>query len=676
MELVCLTQHHAESSPGCPQLSVIPLHKSFSLKRWCNIMMPVSPAPAQCARPGNTIKTIIMLAEHKQCVGSAGEEVAQLVTLLQDALPRLTMALSQSPTTPYPPSYESQANPASFTHTSSSLIIPVAPLQWQVNGSSQYNPYRSMGGQLTHTAGGHIVPASPHSHYAIPWAHTTHDEKTWLLPHHHHKERRTSLLGVDRSAIFTASFRSGLEDSSSSVPSSKNRFSNKQWLALFSMLLLCFTSFSTMSILAPFFPQLVERKGLSSSMNGIIFSVYAFVIVVASPIVAKMVPITDPRTLYLIGIALTAVSNICFGLIQFIYEQSVFLLVSISLRVLEALGASCFLTVIYALVPELFPGDMSTINGMLETAIGLGTCVGPAMGVWLYSVGGFSLPFIVLGSFMLLTIPICWITFPTDVRPSGDGTPKGLISIMMKPGVLISFIILACTAMSQSMLYPSLQPHMDRLGVSVEHVGLIFLLLSAVYTITSPLVGLATDRYQCPELFMVAGLPIMTVALVFLGNSPILPFLTADELVKQDLIAIVLLGLSNAMCIVPTYACMLNHATEKHEIVDLGTSAICGGLWSASYSLGDMLGPLYAGFMGEYTGFAMTTSILALVPVVMTLFLGIFMCVQCHTSRVCKRSPLSPPTPSATRSESFVNKTLHSTMRDDNNISKSVHFVY
>lgn len=605
-------------------------------------------------------------------VGTAGEEVAQLVTLLQDALPRLSLALSQSPTALHAPSFDSQPISASFPHPQNSLIFPVAPIQWQLGGNSQYTSYLGVGGQLTHTAGGHIVPASPHgthSHFGIPWTahHNPYDDKTCLLPQYKNRERRPSLLGIDRSAVLTASLRSEV-DGKNPEKKLKKRFTNKQWMALFSMLLLCFTSFSTMSILAPFFPELIERKGLSSSMNGIIFSVYACVIVVISPVVGKMIPITDPRTLYLIGIAVTAVSNICFGLVQYIYEQAVFILVSISLRVLEALGASCFLTVIYAMVPELFPNDMSTINGMLETAIGVGMCVGPAMGVWLYSVGGFSLPFIVLGAFMLLTIPICWITFPTDVKPSeDDAPPAGLISILMTPGVLISFIILAVTAMSQSMLYPSLQPHMGRLGVSVEHVGLIFLLLSAVYTITSPLVGLATDRYQCPDLFMVTGLPIMAVALVFLGNSPILPYLRADELVMQDLIAIVILALSNAMCIVPTYASMLNHATKSNEVVDLGTSAICGGLWSASYSLGDMLGPLYAGFMGEYTSFAMSTSILALVPVFMTLCLGIFMCVQCHQGRI-KKKTLTVPTPSVICSESAVTKNKLSSVPEDNSI--------
>lgn len=625
-------------------------------------------------------------AENTASVGTERDEVANLVTLLQDALPRLSLALSHSPSTAMltnTPTFEHQHQPvsASFTHPNSqpisasfthpsSLIIPVAPIQWQLGANNQYASYLGVGGQLTHTAGGHIVPASPHkhSHYGIPWNvhHNPHDEKTCLLPHYQHRERRPSLLGIDRSAVLTASLRTDMDSGIHGANSEKKkRFTNKQWMALFSMLLLCFTSFSTMSILAPFFPQLVESKGLSSSMNGIIFSVYACVIVVVSPVVGKMIPITDPRTLYLCGIALTAVSNVCFGLVQYISEQAVFLLVTISLRVLEALGASCFLTVIYAMVPEMFPNDMSTINGMLETAIGVGMCVGPALGVWLYSIGGFPLPFIVLGTFMLLTIPICWITFPRDVKPSDDDTPAGLLSILLTPGVLIAFVILACTAMSQSMLYPSLQPHMDRLGVSVEHVGLIFLLLSAVYTITSPLVGLATDRYQCPDLFMVAGLPIMAVALVFLGNSPILPDVRADELVKQDLIAIVILGLSNAMCIVPTYASMLNHATKKHEVVDLGTSAICGGLWSASYSLGDMLGPLYAGFMGEYTSFAMTTSILALVPVFMTLTLGIFMCVQCHQGRI-RKVALATTTTIGTCSESVVNKSHLTTVPEDN----------
>ena len=77
------------------------------------------------------------------------------------------------------------------------------------------------------------------------------------------------------------------------------------------------------------------------------------------------------------------------------------------------MGVVCYLTVVYAIVPEVVPDDINTVNGMLETAVGIGMCMGPALGVWLYSIGGFPLPFIIVGGFMHLCIYICWMTFLT-----------------------------------------------------------------------------------------------------------------------------------------------------------------------------------------------------------------------------------------------------------------------
>ncbi|CAL4156629.1 unnamed protein product [Meganyctiphanes norvegica] len=403
------------------------------------------------------------------------------------------------------------------------------------------------------------------------------------------------------------------------------------------MILLYFAAYATMSILAPFFPEESKKKDLSSILDGVIFSIYAFIIVFACPVVGKMIPLTDPCAIYLIGIALVGTSNIAFGMITYIEEKRTFIIVSITLRIIGAVGASCYLTVVYAIVPEVFPNDINTVNGMLETAVGVGMCMGPALGVWLYSIGGFPLPFIVVGGFMLLCIPICWMTFPTDIKQSSEETQevKGVASIIFKPGVMLSLCILACTSFCQALLFPSLQPHMDKLGVSIEHTGLIFLLLSAMYSLASPLVGLATDRYKCPDAFMFAGLPIMAIALFFLGHSPILPFISVTELIHQDLIAIVLLGLSIAMCVVPTFAAMLHYSCEGKP-VDLATSAICGGLWSSFYALGEMVGPLYAGFLCEYFSFATVTTMTCIVPLTLMFLLGLFMLLECN--KQCRKA--------------------------------------
>ncbi|CAL4121237.1 unnamed protein product, partial [Meganyctiphanes norvegica] len=131
-------------------------------------------------------------------------------------------------------------------------------------------------------------------------------------------------------------------------------------------------------------------------------------------------------------------------------------------------------------------------------------------------MGGFSLPFFVLGTFMLFTVPICWFTFPKDVQPSIQDTPKGVSNVLSKPGVVLSYLVLACVSFSESTLFPTFQPHLDDIGLSIDLIGWIYFLLNATYTIASPLVGLAVDRFQDPECFMIAGLSIMTISLFFL----------------------------------------------------------------------------------------------------------------------------------------------------------------
>ncbi|KAG7166031.1 MFS-type transporter Slc18B1-like 3 [Homarus americanus] len=346
------------------------------------------------------------------------------------------------------------------------------------------------------------------------------------------------------------------------------RFSRRQLLVLSSMILVDFFAFASISIMAPFFPH--------------------------------QLPLLRLQDVYLVGIMLTGLANISFGMVKYVKEPEAFVVVSISLRALAAVGAACFLTVIYSIVPILFTDNMNTVNGMLETAVGLGMCAGPAVGVWLYSEGGFSLPFYGLGVLILLTIPASYVAFPDDeVRVLPSRGIGGVLKVLGRPGAIVSLLILCASAVCVAVLYPTLQPHMSKLGVSVEGVGLVYLLLSAAYGVSAPLVGLATDRYG---------------------------------LYNQDVIGIVLLGLASALCIVPTYGAILNASISTGEEVDISTFSVVGGLWSATYSLGEMLGPLYAGIMTPYVNFATSTTITVLLPIALAVVLGAYMCARRRSS--------------------------------------------
>ncbi|XP_076047937.1 uncharacterized protein LOC143029223 [Oratosquilla oratoria] len=425
----------------------------------------------------------------------------------------------------------------------------------------------------------------------------------------------------------------GGREQSVCTPCGKRRFSRHQVLALVSMLIMDFASFAAMSILAPFFPQLIEERGLSRTVDGVIFSVYAGVVTVASPILGRILPKCSPFSIYIGGIFTTACSNICFGLIPSIEATEFLVVAAITLRALTALGAAAFLTVIYTVVPALFPDDISTVNGMLETSIGVGMSVGPSLGSWLFTVGGFGLPFYALGGFLLMLLPLNCFMFPNtdDCKSSENGKYEvSLMTVLRDPVFVLILVILAATAMCNGMLYPTLQPHMDELGVSIQRVGLVYLLLSVVYAVAAPLVGLATDKFNCPYAFLLVGLFGIAVSLLLLGNSPILPNISSELLVRQDVAAIVVLAISSGLSIVPTYAAMLDIAVSYTDNptahISFATYSLVGGLWSSSYSLGEMVGPLYAGFLFDYYTLDVITSFTALLPIALCFVLAVTMC--------------------------------------------------
>lgn len=579
------------------------------------------------------------------------EDMASVVKLLQDAIPKLTstvcMQCAPSPAANTCREDLPQPQQGDLMSSGTAATSPPRAFTSEDKNTPALSPVLIVGHHLPSVPIIAIEPSTSLGRSPRVW----HSGSCFFLPP---TEERTPMLGsfarAENGNSNNAATATHADQNEMLPPNRLFKFSTEQIMILISMLLVDFSSFASMSIMAPFFPQQVDQRGLSPTVDGIIFSVYALVIVLVSPTIGKTLPIMSTKGVYMAGIITAGVANICFGFVVHVKNPEMFVVVAITLRVLVAFGSACFLTVIYTLVPVLFPDDMNTVNGMLETAVGVGMCVGPAVGVWLYSLGGFCLPFYGLGSFILLTVPVNMLTFPKrgDISPEliqdAERAPVsealGLTSILKRPGAVLPLAILSVTAVCLAVLYPTLQPHMHGLGVSVEGVGLVFLLMSAVYAVSSPLVGLATDRYNCPSSFMLAGLLLLTLALILIGNSPLLPNVTHDMLYKQDVVAVVVIGLASAMSIVPTFASIL-YVLGEDGIVGVTTFSLVGGMWSASYSLGEMLGPLYAGLMAEYVSFATSTTVTALLPASLAVVQGVYMCMECYRSHGRPKSTLN-----------------------------------
>lgn len=75
----------------------------------------------------------------------------------------------------------------------------------------------------------------------------------------------------------------------STKKSEKKKFTLKQKVALVSLALVDFMCYCSMSIMAPFFPREASVKGMSDTVSGFVFSFYALVMFVSSPVFGKIV---------------------------------------------------------------------------------------------------------------------------------------------------------------------------------------------------------------------------------------------------------------------------------------------------------------------------------------------------------------------------------------------------
>ncbi|CAB3231381.1 unnamed protein product [Arctia plantaginis] len=393
-------------------------------------------------------------------------------------------------------------------------------------------------------------------------------------------------------------------------PGAVRHLSRRQRLTLVSLALVDFMSFCSMSVMAPFFPREAAMKGLSETMCGIVFSFYAVVMFLTSPLFGKFLPKVGAKFLFTAGMFVAGACNVIFGMLSLIEDTLQFTILCFVVRGLEALGASAYSTASYVFVVNAFPDSIGSVLGILETFIGLGMSVGPAIGGFLYSIGGFGLPFYTLGIIMVLTVPINYFLL-TDCEEYVSGSKTAsIIGLFKIPSIIITGLVIVIMSNTWAFLDPTLEPHLRQFGLSTEQIGLIFLLFSSLYGIFSPIWGWVADRVHNHWCMMVWGLFLSTIGLLLLGPCPFIPGLPRH--LYLDLAALSILGMSVALTLLPTFQGVLTSSMVEGGCPEaLTTYSAVAGVWSCCYSLGEVLGPAVGAAITQQYGFPLCATLCA-----------------------------------------------------------------
>ena len=387
-------------------------------------------------------------------------------------------------------------------------------------------------------------------------------------------------------------------------------------------LMLCVASFGTgcgFSLPAPFFPSEAAKKGVSPSVVGMVFSSFELAMVLGAPLFGTYLTHIGAKFMYTSGILVAGVCSILFGFLDGCPPGESFIVLSFLLRVVEGFAVMAFFIASQAVITHAFPHNVATAIAVQETFLGIGMMVGPTIGGALFEVGGFGLPFWVIGVFIMVSgMTVMFCLPPPEDQQQQQGS---IFSLLRSPRVCVTLLVIFAGPCGMGFLQPTLSHHLETFGLSPAQVGLSFAIVPCILAIMSPVWGVLMDKFDIPSPVLMAGGALSgMLAFLFVGPSPLLSFLPRE--LWCVFVGLVLFGFTFGCSIVPTVPSILVGARDLGLPDNLELFGLISGLFNTVFCFGYFIGPTLGGVLVEHLPFGHSATYMA----VMFLFVLVVTC--------------------------------------------------
>jgi len=380
-------------------------------------------------------------------------------------------------------------------------------------------------------------------------------------------------------------------------------FTRQQWLVILTFVIVNFCNAMCVSMQAPFYPREAVKKGLEVWHFGLVFGAFEITVFFVSPIIgANLNRIGVKRTLN-VGIGAVGIILIGYGCLGLIQNGKVFLGLSFVLRMFEACGNSAFLTGSFSAIAREFPDKVASMFAMIELFFGIGEIVGPFVGGALYEVGGFTLPFAVMGSLLFCSSIFIYFVLPDIASPPVDvnstAEKPSMLNALSKPAILIALFKVGSAAASLGFLQTTLEPHLHDLkpALSSFQVGALFMVMGGTYGISLPFWGFLCDSTMTnnsPKFVEIIGATLITVGFLVLGPFKYFPF---SKTLVSIIIGMTIHGFGLGASVVGGFSDAHKSAIKSGFPDTIDTYGLVSGLWTSVFAFGAFVGPTFGGLL-------------------------------------------------------------------------------
>ena len=387
-----------------------------------------------------------------------------------------------------------------------------------------------------------------------------------------------------------------------------SQFSPTQWATLIVLSLAEFFNGLCISLQAPFYPYEAQIMGVTATQYSFVFGVFQLTVFLISPLIGQFMNHIGINFLNNIGIFTLSISCICFGFLNQMPTTALFLGFSFLIRIVEALGYAAFVTTTFSIIAQTFPDNVAFTFATLETFVGLGIIVGPAVGGALYDLGGFTLPFVALGTALCCGSIAVYCFLPNLGHTDRPTSEYSVFTLLKQPRILLAACTTTSSAICIGFLQATLEPHIRSWNLTPIEIGLLFVLNGATYAVSSPIFGRLCDKLLPERVVTMIGAVVVAISFLLVGPCPLLPL---ENTLSLCIFALSIHGIGVGAELIATFSGSQREAQLLGLPNDRSTFGLVSGLWASSFALGAFIGPSIAGVLFDTIGFAWGASIVA-----------------------------------------------------------------
>ncbi|KAA0203699.1 hypothetical protein HAZT_HAZT007212 [Hyalella azteca] len=406
------------------------------------------------------------------------------------------------------------------------------------------------------------------------------------------------------------------------------RYTNRQIATLLIIGLVDFCSAICISLQAPFYPAEAEAKGATATQYGFVFGVFELVVFLVSPLYGEFISKIGAKFLFNAGIFITGSTCILFGNLSHVQDTKAFLTLSFIVRIVEALGYAGFLTAAFSIIAKEFSDNVSVTFAALETCFGVGLIVGPTIGGALYELGGYTLPFMCMGSLLLTAAALTFFLLPSSDGPSEADNLHGgsqMMELLKIPPIALAAFSIIASSISIGFIQATLEPHLRPLQLTPFQTGLVFVLNGTTYALSAPIWGKLCDKGVPPMIITLVGALTVIVAFLMLGPAPFLP---VKESLGLIIAALIIHGFGVGAQLVSTFSGAHRDAIAYGMPNNLSTYGLVSGMWTSAFALGAFIGPSSAGALFDAFGFSYASQYIVVLHAMVAIV--ILVCGYCY----------------------------------------------